>query len=274
MRPSPAGTAKGVGVVWAPPTAVCSQRASLAALLAQAPKGLVIDVGAFDGGDAVAYAKAGHEVLSFEPVPSKHAKIEAAFRASGVGSQITLHKVALSDHMGAANFSVSKPIRKSESNRVVGGYGSQQDGMYVPWSDGVTLVEVPLVTLDSVVGDREVLHAKIDAQGHDAAVIAGARKLISEHRIESFSIEVAPKLTPDPEAYTRIVRWVTAQGYACYDCGGFEQAGLKGHASAGHNLGVEVADYIRALQKGVFNYRGSDHGLQSEFVCVRQSFKA
>ena len=38
---------------------------------------LVIDVGAYDGQEAIQYARAGHKVLSFEPTPSKAAKIKA-----------------------------------------------------------------------------------------------------------------------------------------------------------------------------------------------------
>ena len=51
--------------------------------LGKVKPGLILDVGAYDGRDAISYAKAGHNVLSFEPVPSKHSKIEANIMRSG-----------------------------------------------------------------------------------------------------------------------------------------------------------------------------------------------
>lgn len=46
-------------------------RGDLAATLGRHP-GVVLDIGAFDGTDAVAFATTGdHEVYSFEPTPSK-----------------------------------------------------------------------------------------------------------------------------------------------------------------------------------------------------------
>ena len=45
------------------------------------PGQLVIDVGAYDGQEAIQYARAGHKVLSFEPTPSKAIKIKQALGA-------------------------------------------------------------------------------------------------------------------------------------------------------------------------------------------------
>lgn len=68
--------------------------ANLLQQLGKVKPGLVLDIGAYDGRDAISYAKAGHNVLSFEPVPSKHSKIEANIMRSGFSSSIELHKVA------------------------------------------------------------------------------------------------------------------------------------------------------------------------------------
>ena len=55
-------------------------------------------------------------------------------------------------------------------------------------------------TLDHVLGDREVLYAKIDAQGHDHAVLRGARRLLQSHRIRRVAFELSPALSAGSEA--------------------------------------------------------------------------
>lgn len=45
--------------------------------------GLVLDIGALNGEDAVLYARAGHEVISFEAVPTKAETIRKTIEAAG-----------------------------------------------------------------------------------------------------------------------------------------------------------------------------------------------
>jgi len=233
--------------------------ANLEHVLSQAEAGLVLDIGAYDGKDAIAYARAGHQVLSFEPVPSKHPGIKANFKESGYEHRIQLHKLALSNFTGTVPFFINKPIRKKDS-WVKGEFGSEQDSMFVPWK-GARTVDVPVDTLDNVIGERTVLHAKIDAQGHDALVLEGAKRLLAKGKISSFSFEVAPKLTKDPGSYVRIIHWLMHHNYQCFDCTSFRS--IRAHQ---HTMRIE--EYIVKLSEQVFKYRGADHGHQSEFVCI------
>jgi len=56
----------------------------MAKTLASHEPGLVIDVGAYDGKEAIAMARAGHRVLSFEPTPNKAKKIREAIKEAGL----------------------------------------------------------------------------------------------------------------------------------------------------------------------------------------------
>ena len=222
--------------------------------------GLVLDVGAYDGRDAISYAKAGHKVLSFEPVPSKHSKIEENIKRSGFSSSIELQKVALSNYSGTATFFTNKPLRKKDK-WIDGSFGSEQDSFWVPW-EGAKGISVPVDTLDNIIGMQKVLHMKIDAQGHDAVVLEGAKRLLSNGMISTFSFEVAPKLTQDPDSYIRMMKWLSERGYQCYDCSAFGILGLDEI-----HMHLPVEDYFQYLSRLEFIYRGSDHGRHTEFVC-------
>ena len=75
-----------------------------------------------------------------------------------------------------------------------GNFGSEQDSFWVPW-EGAKGISVPVDTLDNIIGMQKVLHMKIDAQGHDAVILEGAERLLSNGMISTFSFEVSPKLT-------------------------------------------------------------------------------
>lgn len=187
--------------------------------LAKQPPGLVLDVGAFDGADAVNYASAGHSVISFEPTPSKRRSIIERIRRSGLGANITFVPKAVSNVSGTIKFASHKGT-------------AQVDQIDPPWLSAATnlsaslhihpsqfrSISVPVTTLDEAAGDGPVLFVKIDTQGHDGLVVMGARRLISERRVRFLSMEVSPKLTNAPGGYVESVRLLEANGYSCMDC--------------------------------------------------------
>ena len=71
------------------------------------PPSVVIDVGAYDGADALGYAKAGHTIYSFQPTPSKGDAIEAKYRASPNAANIRFYRMAISNRTGSTDFWVS-----------------------------------------------------------------------------------------------------------------------------------------------------------------------
>ena len=159
------------------------------------------------------------------------------------------------------SFFTNKPLRKKDE-WIDGNFGSEQDGFWMPW-EGAEEISVPVDTLDNIIGMQKVLHIKIDAQGHDAVILEGAKRLLSNRMISTFSFEVAPKLTNDPDSYIRLIKWLSEQDYQCYDCSSFGVLGLDEI-----HMHLPVQDYLQKLNKLELIYRGSDHGKQTEFVCL------
>lgn len=181
------------------------------------PPGLILDIGAHDGTDAIQYANAGHTVLSFEPNPAKALNIERRLNKSGVASQITFFSAAVSEEVGEQRFwSFDGPG------------GSEQDSLSKPLRSGQNLTSalVPVTTIDTVLADlarttraSSVLWAKIDAQGHDGEIVLGAKRTISKGQMPTFLMEVSPRLAPDGMAkYMKSFEFLDHHGYRCFDC--------------------------------------------------------
>lgn len=140
---------------------------------------LCLDVGSFDGSNAIQFARAACDtVLAFEPTPSKIERIQRAFNTSGMAQKLQLFPMAMANFSGKTSYWLAN-----------GDKGSQQDQLSQPKWGGSRHVEVPVDTLDNVVGDRAVLYAKIDAQGHDPEVLYGAEKLLQAKRIHVVSFD-------------------------------------------------------------------------------------
>ena len=83
---------------------------------------IVIDVGAYDGSNAISMARAGHRVLSFEPTPSKVEKIKrniAAAEKKGLKGKIRFFPYAASNFSGEAPFIINAPVVARNGNWVV-----------------------------------------------------------------------------------------------------------------------------------------------------------
>lgn len=57
-------------------------------------------------------------------------------------------------------------------------------------SDERGVVEVPIDTLDRIFAERVPLLFKIDVEGHEAAVLAGASHLLSDRRLKALIVEI------------------------------------------------------------------------------------
>lgn len=128
-----------------------------------------IDVGANRGYYSWALSRVPATVEAFEPNP-----ILARFAQSKLGRRARLHQVALSDHAGVATLYV--PRRPSGSSlHIIGNLGN------VYARDRVDEIQVRLATLDSC-GFENVGFLKIDVEGSEMEVLAGARETIRSNR--------------------------------------------------------------------------------------------
>ena len=126
-----------------------------------------LDIGANLGVYTYFLRKFAQEVHAFEPNPDLQRNLQATF-----GNSITLHPCALSSEEGTADLSF--PILNGTRYH---GWGSLEKS----FSEETEVVsyQVPLKVLDK----QElppVGFIKIDVEGHESAVLEGARKLITK----------------------------------------------------------------------------------------------
>ena len=142
--------------------------------------GTLIDVGAHVGTASVTALQAFEfgRAVCFEPLPENRELLEVNLAYNGLGARSEVHGVALSDEEGTAVFEVA-PMNPSDARiRVADPGGEALDER--AWQT----VEVPKATLDSFVerGDIDpgsVTLLWIDAQGHEAQILAGAGSLLT-----------------------------------------------------------------------------------------------
>ena len=170
----------------------------LAILRHLVPEGCTaIDVGANRGYYSWALAAIAGRVEAFEPNP-----VLAAFARAKLGTKARIHNVALSDRHGPATLYVPRK-KGGASLHIIGNLGD------VYAHDAVDEIAVRLVPLDSY-GFRNVGFIKIDVEGSEIEVIAGARKIISRDR-PNMLIELLAGIYGDVAA--RIENIKTAFGY-------------------------------------------------------------
>jgi FkbM family methyltransferase len=149
----------------------------LAQMLIENEVELVIDIGANRGQFAIALFHAGFtgRIVSFEPVPAAHSALSENACAFGPRWSVA-PAMALSDAEGMASFrltsaeTTSSLLELSEANSIT------DDGY-------VEKIEVPIRRLDNLIGDlgldQQSWFLKIDVQGGEALVLAGAEKALS-----------------------------------------------------------------------------------------------
>jgi FkbM family methyltransferase len=152
----------------------------LAALLKHHRINLVFDVGANKGQYGTRLKELGYDgqIVSFEPLSSAFADLEAAARLHTNWKAVNL---ALGDSNGAAKINVSQ---NSQSSSLLPSLPALLKS--APKAVTTHQEEVRVSTLDSIIHEYDFkgakLFLKIDAQGYEAKVLAGARQSLGRMR--------------------------------------------------------------------------------------------
>jgi FkbM family methyltransferase len=131
------------------------------------------DIGANVGSYTVlASAVAGARTEAFEPVPATLSALRANVDANAMQDRVTVHGCAL----GSENGSVSFTAGFGPENRVaqLGDIGS---------------ISVPIMRLDDALPDGEPILMKVDVEGHEEAMFAGAQKTMARTSLLAVEIE-------------------------------------------------------------------------------------
>ena len=160
---------------------------------------LFIDVGANIGFYSVIAARAGTEVIAFEPDPRNLAQLRANIFLNRLNDRVSVQELAVSEASGTVGFQFFSDTSTGQS--------------HVSATADNTVKSVALDVFLAVKGRR--LFLKIDIEGHELSAIAGMKRLLAENecflQIES--------LAPNDE---RLRGVLSASGYRCLRSIGYD----------------------------------------------------
>ena len=160
---------------------------------------VLYDVGANVGAYTLVAAVAvpGARVVAFEPGPANYAALCANLDLNSVGDRVIALPLALGDR--------PRPAALSDQALVPGGSGAMGDGAHAGGS-ATGLVE----RLDDIVerfGLPAPDHLKLDVDGAELEVLAGAAGVLAAGHVKSLLVEL------DPERGEEVVARLEAAGY-------------------------------------------------------------
>lgn len=138
------------------------------------PGDLFVDVGANVGIYTIFAVEAGAQVIAVEPNRVAAGLLRENLALNSYQAQVL--EAALADGPGTLWMTTDLGM----GNHLV---------LERPSVPGSGLEEIPVLTLDDLVGDRTAAGVKIDVEGAESLVLAGARKALSERRIGLVQIE-------------------------------------------------------------------------------------
>lgn len=133
-----------------------------------------VDVGANVGSYTVlASGCTGAKTTAVEPIPSTFAHLTRNVLLNGLGDLVRCWQGGLSDVRGTLRFS-------SELDTI---------NHVLSENENVSAVNVPVIRLDDLVGDDIPTVIKIDVEGHERAVLLGAKRVLADSRLQSVIME-------------------------------------------------------------------------------------
>lgn len=186
-------------------------REQLVKVLAHHGVDVVLDVGANVGQYAGALRAHGYggRIVSFEPVAAAHAQLERAARADPAWTPAP--RMALGSEAGTLTMNVSNRTDMSSALAT-----RAETLAALPKSYNVAEEAVPAARLDAVfddhVGEGETVLVKIDTQGFERNVLAGAAGVID--RIAGIQLEMSLRPLYEGEAtYLELVDLLAEHGF-------------------------------------------------------------
>ena len=139
-------------------------------------KGIFVDVGGNYGIYTIlaGLTRADVEIHTFEPLREAVDHLHRNAALNGIAKRVTVHDLALSDSAGQAKLYLPDPSHGllETSASLEAEFKNEHAGYQ----------EVETRTLDSYSFDQPISVVKIDVEGHEHAVIKGARRMLAEDR--------------------------------------------------------------------------------------------
>jgi FkbM family methyltransferase len=151
----------------------------------------VVDVGAHIGLHTLNLAKlvgSAGTVHAFEPDPQVTRLLRQGLELSGVSARVIVHEAAVGASNGVAQLFVDRDNGLTTST-------------VASWANRVAGFSVPVVTLDEVLlpnVERPIGLLKIDVEGVEAAVLAGAGRLLTTFPPRAIVLELSSRVDAEP----------------------------------------------------------------------------
>lgn len=141
------------------------------------PGDLFLDVGANAGSyTLLAAGWSGAQVIAIEPAPDAFARLRDNVRSNGLVCDVELHRIAL----GASEGTIAFTADIDTMNHVVTDFSET----------AAATIEVPLQTLDAVVGERHPCIIKLDVEGFECEVLEGASRMLADQALTALLVEI------------------------------------------------------------------------------------
>lgn len=185
--------------------------------LIQAPAPLIFDVGAHVGETAARYRALfpGATIHCFEPSPRSFETLSAAVRAD---ARIVPHAAAVADATGEAKLHLN---RAPQTSSLLDSDSRGADYWGANLFDTEDVATVRTLALDDFCRDQRIEHVdvlKIDVQGAEYAVLAGANGLLTSQAVDLIYMEMimAPSYVGQRK-YHYYLTTLDALGYELFD---------------------------------------------------------
>ena len=166
-----------------------------------APGSVLYDVGANIGVFSLYAGMRGHRVIAFEPVAANYAVLNRNIEINALGSRVTAFCAALDrrDGTGALYLESTHAGVSSQFERRLEATRFEQGAISF--------------ALDTLLADGRLPfpdHLKIDVDGTEGRILAGAARTLADRRLKSIQIELSPA-EGDRDA---LVRAIEAHGFS------------------------------------------------------------
>ena len=217
-------------------------------LLADAPPQVIFDVGAYVGGAAASYRHFFPQALihSFEPSPESFQKLCKNVRRLG---RVEPRQLALSDVSGTAEFHVNG---QSQTNSLFP-FADSCRKWYLNDAASLATVKIPTGTLDEAADEAKVQVLdilKLDTQGAELRILAGANRLLRDARIRLIYSELT--FVPYYEGgatYHEVSAALARSGYTLYNFYSFHY-GRQGQLVWGDAIFVSPELRSKVIERG------------------------
>lgn len=213
------------------------------------PEDLFVDVGANVGSYTVlAGGGIGAACLSVEPLPQAFAALRRNIALNDMGGRVQALNLGLASQPGVLRFT----SQLDTVNHVL----SQEE-------DQADAIEVPVRTLDEIVGDAAPALLKMDVEGYETEVLAGAQRVLANPALRALILELngsGHRYGFDEDAIRRQLRDL---GFAACAYRPFERTlmPVSGTTGVGNTLFVRDLEYVETRLRTAPAFRVSGREL-------------